>query len=62
MENILFSDESHFMLLRADERSRIYLHHNEGYAANYVLEHDCFSGSSVMVLAGIHHGHTAMLS
>ena len=52
---VLFSDQSRFMLFRADGRSRIYRRHNERYATKYVLEHDRFGSDSVMVWAGIHH-------
>ena len=49
---VLFSDESRFLLSRADERIRVYI---------------CFKlraagrGGSVMMWAGIHHGGTTAL-
>ena len=50
------------MLLKADERFRIYRRHNERHAASCVLEHDRFGGGSAMVWAGIHHdGCTALV-
>ena len=59
---VFFSDESHFMLFRADRCSIIYPCDNEHYAANCVLEHDNFSGGSVKVRPGIHYdGCTALV-
>ena len=59
---VLFSDESRFMLFRADRRFKIYRRHNERYAANCVLEHNCFGGGSVIVWVGIHYdGRTALM-
>ena len=51
------------MLFRTDGCSRINRRHNERYAAHCVLEHNRFSGGSVMVwLAGIHYaGRTALM-
>ena len=47
------------MLFRADERSRIYRHCNEIYAANCIPELGRFSDDSVMMWTGIHHdGHS----
>ena len=46
---VLFSDESCFMLFRADGRSRIFRRNNERYAISCVLKHDRFGVGSVNV-------------
>lgn len=51
--NILFSDESRFLLHRADGRLRVYRRRNERYRQDCVLEVDRFGGGGVMVWAGI---------
>ena len=61
MEMFIFSDESRFMLFRADGCSRIYQCHYERFASSCVLVLDHFSGGSVMVWAGIHHGGSTAL-
>ena len=53
---VLFSDESRFLLSRADGRTRVYRRRGERYAPNCVQQVDRFGGGSVMVWAGIHHG------
>ena len=53
---VLFSDESRFMLRRADGRVRVYRRRNERFSANCVQECDRFGGGSVMVWGGIHYG------
>ena len=53
---VLFTDESRFLLRRADGRARVYRRRNERYARNCVQQADRFGGGSVMVWGGIHHG------
>jgi len=52
---VLFSDESRFLLRRADGRARVYRRRNERFAPNCVRQVDRFGGGSVMVWAGITH-------
>lgn len=54
--NVLFTDESRFLLTRADGRARVYRRRGERYAPNCVQQVVPFGGGSVMVWAGIHHG------
>jgi len=59
---VAFSDESRFMLRRADGRARVYRRRGERYAANCVQEADRFGGGSVMMWASIcHTGRTNLV-
>ncbi|XP_071118579.1 uncharacterized protein [Haliotis cracherodii] len=49
---VLFSDESRFMLNRADGGARVYRRRNERYAAHCVQQADRFGDGSVMLWAG----------
>ena len=51
--NILFSDESRFLLRRADGRQRVYRRVNQRHQQNHVVEVDRFGGGGVMVWGGI---------
>ena len=48
-----FSDESRFLLQRADGRARVYRRQNERFAANCIQEVDRFVGGSVMMRGAI---------
>lgn len=50
---VWFSDESRFLLQRADGRARVYRRRNERFAANCIQEADRFGGGSVMMWAAI---------
>lgn len=52
---VWFSDESRFLLQRADGRARVYRRNNERFARNCIQEVDSFGGGSVMVWAAISH-------
>lgn len=52
---VWFSDESRFLLQRADGRARVYRRRNERFAANCIQEVDRFGGGSVMMWAAISH-------
>ena len=55
---VLFTDESRFVLSRADGRVRLYRRRNERYADCCVLQRDRFGGGgSVMVWGGIAYGY-----
>lgn len=54
---MLFSDEFRFLLFRSDRRQRVYRRRGERYVDACVREVDRFGGGSVMVWAGIAHGH-----
>ena len=41
---VLFTDESRFLLRRVDGRTRVYRRHGERFADNCVLRHDHFGG------------------
>ncbi|KAK3108567.1 hypothetical protein FSP39_010793 [Pinctada imbricata] len=60
--NVWFSDESRFLLHRADGRSRVYRRRNESFAPNCVQQVDRFGGGSVMMWAAISYtGRTALV-
>ena len=50
---VLFTDESRFVLNRADGLERVYRRRGERYVNNCVMEADRFGGGSVMVWGGI---------
>lgn len=52
---VWFSDESRFLLHRADSRAKVYRRRHERFAANCVQEVDRFGGGSVMMWAAISH-------
>ena len=52
--NVIFSDESRFLLYRADGRRRVYRLDEERFRDNCV---DRFRGGGLMVWAGIAYGH-----
>ena len=54
---VLFTDESRFVLNRADGRVRVYRRRGERYVNNCVMEADRFGGGSVMVWGGIRATH-----
>ena len=51
--NHMFSDESRYLLYRADGRQRVYRRDGERYRDNCLLERDRFGGGGLMVWAGI---------
>ena len=53
LHNILFTDESKFMLDFHDGRRRVWRRKNERFSDCCVTEHDRFGGGSVLVWAGI---------
>ena len=55
--NVMFSDESRFLLYRADSRRRVYRCDGERFRDNCVDEVDGFGGGGLMVWAGIAYGH-----
>ncbi len=56
---VLFTDESRFTLSTCDRRERVWRRHGERYAACSIIQHDRFSGGSVIVCGGISlEGHT----
>ena len=55
--NVMFSDESRFLLYRADGRRRVYRRDGERFRDNCVDEVDRFGGGGLMVWAGIAYGH-----
>ncbi len=57
----LFTDESRFLLYRADGRQRVFRRAGERYNANCVIERDRFGGGGVMVWGGICHGRKTPL-
>ena len=58
---VMFSDESRFLLYRADGRQRVYRRDGERYRDNCVVERDQFGGGGLMVWAGISYGHRTPL-
>jgi transposase len=50
---VWFSDESSFLLLRADGRARVYRRRNKRFAASSIQEADRFGGGSVMMWGAI---------
>ena len=50
---VWFSDESRFLLQRADGRARVYRRRNERFATNCIQEVDRFGGGSVVMWAAI---------
>ena len=60
-QNVIFSDESRFLLHRSEGRMRFYRRRNERYADACVHECDKFGGGAVMVWGGItHNGRTEL--
>lgn len=59
--NVIFSDESRYQLLRADGRARVYRRRGERYADPCVNEVDRFGLGSVMVWGGICGGRKTRL-
>ena len=55
--NAMFSDESRFLLYRADGRRRVYRRDGERFRDNCVDGVDRFGGGGLMVWAGIVYGH-----
>ena len=53
----MFSDESRYLLYRADGRQRVYRRNGERYRDNCLVERDRFGGGALMVWAGISYGH-----
>jgi len=51
--NVLFTDESRFLMNRADGRQRVYRRVNQRYQPNCIRQVDRFGGGGVMVWAGI---------
>ncbi|XP_071096991.1 probable glutamate receptor [Haliotis cracherodii] len=58
-KRVLFTDESRFLLRRADGRARVYRRRNERYAEDCVQQVGRFGWGSVMMCGGIHHGGRA---
>ena len=59
--NVMFSDESRYLLYRADGRQRVYRRNGERYRDNCLVERDRFGGGALMVWAGISYGHRTPL-
>ena len=57
----MFSDESRYLLYRADGRQRVYRRDKQCYRDNCLVEHDQFGGGGLMVRAGISYGHRTPL-
>ena len=57
----MFSDESRYLLYRADGRQRVYRCDGQRYCDNCLVEHDQFGGGGLMVWAGISYGHRTPL-
>ena len=57
----MFSDESRYLLYRADGRQRVYRRDGERYRDNCLIERDRFGGGGLMVWAGISYGHRTPL-
>ena len=55
--NVMFSNESRFLLYRADGRRRVYRRDGERFRDNCVDEVDRFRAGGLMVCAGIAYGH-----
>ena len=53
----MFSDESRYLLYRADGRQRVYRRNGERYRDNCLVERDRFGGGALMVWAAISYGH-----
>ena len=58
---VMFSDESMYLLYRADGRQRVYRHNGERYRDNCLVERDRFRGGALMVWPGISYGHRTPL-
>ena len=58
---VLFSDESRYLLYRSDGRCRVYRRRNERFTDPCVSEVDRFGGGGVMVSGGICHGRKTPL-
>ena len=59
--NVMFSDESRYLLYRPDGRQRVYRRNGERYRDNCLVERDRFGGGALMVWAGISYGHRTPL-
>ena len=59
--NVMFSDESRYLLYRADGRQRVYRRNGERYRDNCLVDRDRFGGDALMVWAGISYGHRTPL-
>lgn len=59
--NVMFSDESRYLLYRSDGRQRVYRRVGERFRDNCLAEVDRFGGGGLMVWAGISHGHRTPL-
>ena len=58
---VMFSDESRYLLYRADGRQHVYRRNGERYRDNCLVERDWFGGGALMVWAGISYGHRTSL-
>lgn len=59
---VLFTDESRYMVQKADGRARVYRRDGERYKDACIIERDQFGGGSLMVWAGISlHTKTALV-
>lgn len=58
---VLFTDESRYLLYRSDRRQRVYRRPGERFEDSCVVERDRYGGGGVMVWAGICHGHKTPL-
>ena len=59
--NIMFSDESRYLLYRADGCQCLYRRDGERYRDNCLVGHDRFGGDGLMVWAAISYGHRTPL-
>ena len=59
--NVLFSDESRFLINRIDGRERVYRRRGQRYAQQFIRSADRFGGGSVMVWGGISAEHRTPL-
>ena len=59
--NVMFSDESRYLLYRADCRQRVYRRNGECCRDNCLVGRDRFGGGVLMVWAGISYGHRTPL-
>ena len=59
--NVMFPDESRYLLYRANGRQRVYRRNGELYRDNCLVERDRFGGGALMVWTGISCGHRTPL-
>ena len=59
--DVIFSDESRFLLFRHDGRCRVYCRRGERNAAPCVVQQDLFGGGGIMVWGVIGHGWRSAL-